>query len=63
MGFFLQAPSSSYSKLGSQERLELARSQLETVRNILTAIRTMRENLGEKYADQLADNMTSCVTQ
>ncbi len=52
-----------YSSLGSAERLDLARHQLEAARSVLATLRTMRHSLGEKYADTLADTMTSCVTQ
>jgi hypothetical protein len=52
-----------YSSLGSAERLELARQQLAAARSVLATLRTMRHTLGEKYADTLADTMTSCVTQ
>jgi hypothetical protein len=58
-----QSPPAPYASLNSQERLELARRQLDSSRSILATIRTMREQLGEQYADRLADNMTSCVTQ
>ncbi len=59
----MQSPPPVYSSLGSGERLELARQQLAAARSILTTLRTMRHTLGEKYADTLADTMTSCVTQ
>jgi hypothetical protein len=60
---YVQSPPQAYGSLGSGERLELARHQLEEVRSILATLRAMRQSLGDKYADTLADNMTSCVTQ
>ncbi len=59
----MQSPPPVYSSLGSAERLELARQQLAAARSSLATLRAMRHSLGEKYADTLADTMTSCVTQ
>ena len=61
--FSVQSPPPVYSSLGSAERLELARQQLAAARSSLATLRAMRHSLGEKYADTLADTMTSCVTQ
>lgn len=49
--------------LGVEDRLEVVRSQLEEVDKVQEQVKTLRKKIADAYAERLADNMTSCVTQ
>ena len=51
------------TNLTVEEKLELVRQQMAEVGEVQENIKELREKISEKYADRLADNMTSCVTQ
>merc|ERR1712096_539316 len=51
------------TSLTMEDKLELVRSQLEEVSRVQGEVREMRTRIADKYAENLADNMTSCVTQ
>lgn len=46
-----------------EERLELVRAQLTEVGKVQKEVQELRKRIVDKYAENLADNMTSCVTQ
>jgi len=46
-----------------EEKLDLVRSQLEEVSRVQGEVKELRSRIADKYAEKLADNMTSCVTQ
>ena len=45
------------------QQLELARQQLQEVARVEGEVKQLRQQISDKYAENLADNMTSCVTQ
>eukprot|EP00092_Neocalanus_flemingeri_P009650 GFUD01010391.1.p1 GENE.GFUD01010391.1~~GFUD01010391.1.p1 ORF type:complete len:640 (+),score=259.80 GFUD01010391.1:68-1987(+) len=51
------------TNLTMEEKLELARTQLEEVSRVQGEVRELRTRIADKYAENLVDNMTSCVTQ
>jgi len=51
------------SSLTVEDKLDLVRSQLEEVGRVQEEVRELRTRIADKYAENLADNMTSCVTQ
>merc|ERR1712059_71985 len=46
-----------------EERLELVRAQLTEVGKVQKEVEELRKRIVDKYAENLADNMTSCITQ
>jgi len=51
------------TNLTMEDKLELVRTQLEEVSKVQGEVRELRTRIADKYAENLADNMTSCVTQ
>ena len=51
------------TNLTVEEKLELVKQQMAEVGEVQENIKNLREKISEKYADRLADNMNSCVTQ
>jgi len=51
------------SQLSVEEKLELVRNQLNSVQRVQEQIKDLRSRITDRYAENLADNMTSCVTQ
>jgi len=49
--------------LSLQQRIDLARGQMEELKRLNKDIAEIRKELADKYAESLVDNMTSCVTQ
>ena len=49
--------------LTMEDKLELVRTQLEEVSRVQGEVKDLRTRIADKYAENLADNMTSCVTQ
>lgn len=49
--------------LSLQQRIDLVRGQMEELKRLNKDIAEIRTELADKYAESLADNMTSCVTQ
>ena len=47
----------------SEGKLERLKKQLGEVKEVRANIMSVRDELSEKYAEKLGDNMTSCVTQ
>jgi len=46
-----------------EERLEVVRAQLQEVQRVQEQVKELRRRIADRYAERLADNMTSCVTQ
>jgi len=51
------------SELTLEEKKELISEQLEEVKRVQGDIKVLRLKISERYAENLADNMTSCITQ
>jgi len=51
------------TNLTVEDKLDLVRSQLEEVSRVQGEVKELRTRIADKYAENLADNMTSCVTQ
>ena len=51
------------TNLTMEDKLELVRTQLEEVSRVQGEVKELRTRIADKYAENLADNMTSCVTQ
>ena len=51
------------SELTLEEKKELISKQLEEVKRVQGDIKVLRIKISERYAENLADNMTSCITQ
>merc|ERR1712032_618419 len=49
--------------LSVEDRLNIVRRQLEEVDKVQDQVKTLRKKIADAYAERLADNMTSCVTQ
>jgi len=49
--------------LSVEDRLNVVRRQLEEVEKVQDQVKTLRKKIADAYAERLADNMTSCVTQ
>lgn len=49
--------------LSVEDRLNVVRRQLEEVDKVQDQVKTLRKKIADTYAERLADNMTSCVTQ
>jgi len=49
--------------LSVEDRLNVVRRQLEEVDKVQDQVKTLRKKIADAYAERLADNMTSCVTQ
>jgi len=49
--------------LSVEDRLNVVRRQLEEVDQVQDQVKTLRKKIADTYAEKLADNMTSCVTQ
>jgi len=51
------------AQLCVEDRLNIVRRQLEEVDKVQDQVKTLRKKIADAYAERLADNMTSCVTQ
>ena len=51
------------ANLTTEEKLELVRQQMAEVGEVQENIKKMRSRIQDEYADRLADNNMSCVTQ
>lgn len=51
------------SRMTVEEKLELVSSQLKEVQRVQEQVKDLRARIADKYAENLADNMTTCVTQ
>ena len=51
------------TNLTIEDKLDLVRSQMEELSRVQRELQELRTRITDKYAENLADNMTSCVTQ